>query len=95
MAYLQPMKEQGFQPIEQGPPPTVTELARLWETSDTTVYNLIYRGKLKVLTGFGRLRVPWSEIERLKTEATVYVPRKRPGTGRTGKNGKRKAPAKV
>jgi excisionase family DNA binding protein len=59
---------------------SVAESAVCFGVSDTTVYRLIYAGKLKVITGFGRLRVRRSDLESLLNETAVYVPKARKRT---------------
>ena len=46
---------------------TVTETARLFEppVNPVTIYRQIYAGNIKVLEGFGRIRIPRSELQRL------------------------------
>lgn len=45
----------------------------------TWAYRLLYKGKLNVLTGAGRILIPASEIERLLGSATTYDPRPKKG----------------
>jgi excisionase family DNA binding protein len=56
---------------------SVAEAAKKLGVSDTAIYRQIYAGNLKVLSGFGRIRVPHSELERLTGKLTTYEPRPR------------------
>jgi hypothetical protein len=58
---------------------SVTETARLIEppVHPITIYRQIYAGKIKVLEGFGRIRIPRSELERFFSKVVTYTPKKR------------------
>ena len=57
---------------------SVAESAKKLGVSDTTVYRQIYAGNLKVLSGFGRIRIPLSELEKITGRLTTYEPKPRP-----------------
>jgi excisionase family DNA binding protein len=56
---------------------TVAQAALKLGVSDTSVYRLIYSGSVKVITGFGRMRIPRSELDKFVKKLCVYTPRKR------------------
>jgi excisionase family DNA binding protein len=56
---------------------TIAEAAELLGVHKVSVYRRIYEGKLKILSGFGRLMIPDSELERFLGKVEVYMPRKR------------------
>jgi helix-turn-helix protein len=58
---------------------TVSEVAKLLEppVNPITIYRQIYAGNIKVLDGFGRIRIPRSELERFFNRVSVYTPKKR------------------
>jgi excisionase family DNA binding protein len=56
---------------------SVAESARKLGVSDTLVYRLIGNGQIKVIKGFGRIRVPRTELDKLVQNVGVYTPRKR------------------
>ena len=56
---------------------SVAESARKLGVSDTMVYRLIGNGQIKVIKGFGRIRVPRTELDKLVQDVGVYTPRKR------------------
>jgi hypothetical protein len=58
---------------------SVAEAARLVEppVNPVTIYRKIYAGELKVLEGFGRIRIPRSELEKFFSRVITYTPRKR------------------
>jgi hypothetical protein len=57
---------------------TVAEVARLLEppVNPVTIYRQVYAGNIKVLEGFGRIRIPRSELQRFFTEVVTYRPKK-------------------
>jgi len=57
---------------------SVAEAAKKLGVSDTAVYRQIYAGNLRVLSGFGRIRIPLSELEKLTERLTTYEPKPRP-----------------
>jgi excisionase family DNA binding protein len=56
---------------------TITQAAQLLGVHKVSVYRRIYEGKLKVLSGFGRLMIPDTELERFLNKVHAYTPRKR------------------
>jgi hypothetical protein len=50
------------------------EFAAAFGKSVTWTYRLIYQGKLRVVTDFGRMVVPASEVDRILSNAGVYNP---------------------
>jgi hypothetical protein len=40
--------------------------------SPVWAYRLLYAGKVKAITGFGRILIPHSELERLLATAAIY-----------------------
>ena len=46
--------------------------------SQTYIYRQIYAGNIKVLPSFGRIRIPWTELDRLLGKAVIYKPKSRP-----------------
>jgi excisionase family DNA binding protein len=55
---------------------TIAEAAALLGVHKVSVYRRIYSGEIKVLSGFGRLMIPETELERFLGNVKVYVPRK-------------------
>jgi helix-turn-helix protein len=57
---------------------TVAEFAKLLQppVNPITIYRQVYAGNIKVLDGFGRIRIPRSEIERFFSRVSVYTPKK-------------------
>ncbi|MEM6823015.1 MAG: hypothetical protein AAF558_13880 [Verrucomicrobiota bacterium] len=51
---------------------TPEEFAALFGKSQTWGYRQLYAGKVKVITGYGRLMIPASEVERLLESAAPY-----------------------
>jgi len=51
---------------------TPAEFAALFGRTYTWAYRQIYAGKVKVLTQFGRIMIPKSEVERLCATLDVY-----------------------
>ena len=64
---------------------SIAEAAALLGISATSVYRMVYAQKLKVLSGFGRLRILRSEIDKLLGEVTIYNPRKRKSLTEAGR----------
>jgi excisionase family DNA binding protein len=56
---------------------SVAEAARKLGVSDTMVYRLIGNGQIKVIKGFGRIRVPRTELDKLVQNVGFYTPKKR------------------
>jgi excisionase family DNA binding protein len=56
---------------------TIVEAAKLLGVHKVSVYRRIYSGKIKVLSGFGRLMIPDSELQKFLGDVKVYVPRRR------------------
>jgi excisionase family DNA binding protein len=56
---------------------SVVQAAAALGLSNTSVYRLIYDQKVKVLKGFGRLRIPRTELDKLLTDLAVYTPKGR------------------
>ncbi len=56
---------------------SVAAAATILGVSDKTVYRLIYNQKIKVLTGFDRLRIPRNELDKLLGAVAVYLPKQR------------------
>ena len=48
---------------------TPAEFASLFGHEQTWGYRQIYAGKIRVITGHGRMMIPKSEVERLQREA--------------------------
>ncbi len=65
---------------------TVAEVAKLLEppVNPITIYRQIYAGNIKVLNGFGRMRIPRSELERFFNRVSIYTPKKRKRGKRAG-----------
>ena len=56
---------------------TIAEAAELLGVHKVSVYRRIYSGEIKVLSGFGRLMIPDTELKRFLGDIRVYVPRRR------------------
>jgi excisionase family DNA binding protein len=56
---------------------TIAEAAELLGVHKVSVYRRIYSGEIKVLSGFGRLMIPETELEKFLGQVKVYVPRRR------------------
>jgi excisionase family DNA binding protein len=56
---------------------TVAQAALKLGVSDTSIYRLIYSGSIRVITGFGRMRIPRSELDKFVQKLGVYTPKKR------------------
>jgi excisionase family DNA binding protein len=56
---------------------TIVQAAELLGVHKVSVYRRIYSGQIKVLSGFGRLMIPDSELDRFLGKVEVYTPRKR------------------
>ena len=56
---------------------TIAQAAELLGVHKVSVYRRIYEGKLKVLSGFGRLMIPDAELERFPNKVEIYTPHKR------------------
>ena len=61
-----PLNREGYSPAE---------FARSLGKHPTYIYRLLYAGKLKAVTQFGRLLIPRSEIDRMMATATTYNPK--------------------
>ena len=64
---------------------SIAEAAALLGVSGTSVYRMVYAQKLKVLSGFGRLRIPRSELDKFLGRVTIYAPRKRKALTEAGR----------
>lgn len=65
---------------------TVTQASDLIPCDRSTVYRAIYRGDLRVIKGFGRLRVLKADLDKFLADTVTYTPRKKTlGTPRKGK----------
>jgi hypothetical protein len=53
-----------------------SEFAALLGKSPTFAYRLLYSGKVRAVTGFGRTLIPATELDRLLGSAQRYNPRK-------------------
>ena len=58
---------------------TIAEAAQLLGCHKASVYRRLYAGEIKVLKGFGQLRIPASEIDRFLNRVTEYTPRRKRG----------------
>jgi len=56
---------------------TIVEAAQLLGVHKVSVYRRIYSGEIKVLSGFGRLMIPDTELQKFLGDVKVYVPRRR------------------
>ena len=56
---------------------SVAEVAQLFGVNVVTVYRKIYSGELFILKGFGRTKIPRSEVQKLVLDPVVYTPRKK------------------
>ena len=56
---------------------TIAEAAALLGVHKVSVYRRIYSGEIKVLSGFGRLMIPETELEKFLSQVRVYIPRRR------------------
>ena len=65
-----------------GPAPSMAEVADLFGMHPSTVYRMVYRGELKVLSGFGRLRVCPKSLEKLLSRSHYHTPATGTGRGR-------------
>jgi excisionase family DNA binding protein len=65
------------QTVDERPPLLISEAAARLGVSDTWIYQRVYRGEIKVIAGFGHLRVPQSELDRLTIKPVLYTPKKR------------------
>lgn len=59
-------------PLHQKAAYSPASFASLFGKSTVWAYRQLYAGKVKAITGFGRLMIPHSEVERLLSTATVY-----------------------
>jgi DNA-binding IclR family transcriptional regulator len=65
-----------IQVIEKlGPAPKPTEVARLLGLDRTSVYRMLYAGRLKKLTGFGRVRICPKSLEAILSASSSHTPR--------------------
>jgi excisionase family DNA binding protein len=62
---------------------TISEAAELLGVHKVSVYRRIYSGEIKVLSGFGRLMIPETELQKFLGDVKVYVPRRRRRTLQT------------
>ena len=56
---------------------TIAEAAELLGVHKVSIYRRIYSGDIKVLSGFGRLMISDTELDRFLGKVEVYVPRGR------------------
>lgn len=49
------------------------EFAAIFGKSQTWGYRQLYAGKVKALTGYGRIQIPATEVDRLLSEAGRYL----------------------
>jgi excisionase family DNA binding protein len=56
---------------------TIAEAAELLGVHKVSVYRRIYEGKIKILSGFGRLMIPEVELEKFLGKVETYTPHKR------------------
>ena len=56
---------------------TIAAAAGLLGVHKVSVYRRIYSGEIKVLSGFGRLMIPDTELQKFLGNVKVYVPRRR------------------
>jgi hypothetical protein len=68
--------------ITIGPAPTMAEVAEQLGMHPSTLYRMAYRGELKVLSGFGRLRVCPKSLEKLLSKSHHHTPSPAAGRGR-------------
>jgi hypothetical protein len=54
---------------------TPNEFGALFGKRETWAYRLAYAGKIKVIRHLGRMMIPRSELERVNSEASEYVPK--------------------
>lgn len=54
------------------------EFAAIFGKSQTWGYRQLYSGKVKAMTGYGRIMIPASEVDRLLSEAGRYLGQNRP-----------------
>jgi hypothetical protein len=57
-----------------GPAPKPTEVARLLGLDRTSVYRMLYAGRLKKLAGFGRVRICPRSLEAMLSMASTHTP---------------------
>ena len=56
---------------------TIAQAAKMLGVHKVSVYRRIYEGKLKVLSGFGRLMISEGELEKFLNKVEIHTPRKR------------------
>jgi excisionase family DNA binding protein len=56
---------------------TIAQAAQILGVHKVNVYRRIYEGKIKTLSGFPRLMISATELDRFLDRSEVYVPRKR------------------
>ena len=54
---------------------SLSEAAREIGCSTTTLWRKVAEGKIKVIEGFGRIRISRAELEAFINKSTVYTPR--------------------
>lgn len=58
-----------------GPAPKPTEVARLLGLDRVSVYRMLYSGRLKKLSGFGRVRICPKSLEAMLSASSSHTPR--------------------
>jgi excisionase family DNA binding protein len=56
---------------------TIAEVANLLGVHKSSVYRILYTGKIKVLSRCKRLMIPETELQKFLNRVEVYAPRKR------------------
>jgi excisionase family DNA binding protein len=56
---------------------TVAEAASILGVHKVSIYRRLYSGQIKVLSGFGRLMIPESELSKFLGRVETYTPRRR------------------
>jgi excisionase family DNA binding protein len=56
---------------------SIAQAAKILGVHKVSVYRRIYEGKLKVLSGFGRLMISERELEKFLNKVEVHTPNKR------------------
>jgi hypothetical protein len=70
-------QDNGSQPSPTVAAYTPTQFAQRLGRSATYGYRLLYSGKVKAVTGFGRILIPATELNRVLSQADTYNPSKR------------------
>jgi len=68
--------DEGAKPLTQadlGPAPTIVEVGQFLGYHKSSIYRLLYAGKLQVIKGFGRTRVCAKSVERLLADTGRYT----------------------